>query len=80
MKLGQGESAAASGFVRVSLQDAFEVFTQETDVWWRHGSKYRIAGKRPGRIVFEPGLGGRLFETVELRSGPKTFEVDNGAT
>jgi uncharacterized protein YndB with AHSA1/START domain len=66
-----GDSAAASVYVAVSLDDAFDVFTSEIDLWWRHGVRYRIAGKRPGKLVFETKLGGRLFETV----GDHTFVV-----
>lgn len=75
MSATTGDRAAASVFVRVSVEDAFEVFTEETDLWWRHGRKFRIAGRHPGRIAFEGGMGGRLFETVELPSGPRTFDV-----
>jgi hypothetical protein len=27
---------------------AFALFTNETDLWWRTGPKFRIAGKQPG--------------------------------
>ncbi|MFO7179034.1 MAG: SRPBCC domain-containing protein [Pseudomonadota bacterium] len=70
-----GDSAAATVYVAVSLDDAFDVFTNEIDLWWRHGRRFRISGKRPGRIAFEPWLGGRLFETAELTSGARVFEV-----
>ena len=59
----------------VPPESAFEVFTQEIDQWWRTGRAYRIGGKRPGRIYFEPGPGGRLFETFESKSGSRTFQV-----
>jgi uncharacterized protein YndB with AHSA1/START domain len=75
MSATAGDSAAASVYVAVSIEDAFEVFSAEIDLWWRHGRKFRIAGNRPGRLVFEPRLGGRLFETVQLPSGERTFEV-----
>lgn len=75
MSATAGDVAAASVFVRVSVEDAFEVFTEEIDRWWRHGRKFRIAGTRPGRLAFECRLDGRLFETVELPSGPRVFEV-----
>jgi uncharacterized protein YndB with AHSA1/START domain len=70
-----GDAAIVSVFVRVPPRDAFEVFTTETDSWWRTGPKYRISGKRPGRIYFEPGAGGRLFETFDAARGSRTFEV-----
>ncbi|HLV65919.1 MAG TPA: SRPBCC domain-containing protein [Polyangiaceae bacterium] len=70
-----GDSAAATVYVAVPVDDAFDVFTNEIDLWWRRGRRFRISGKRPGRIVFEPRLGGRLFETAELASGARVFEV-----
>ncbi len=75
MSATAGDSAAASVYVAVSLEDAFEVFTAEIDLWWRHGRKFRIGGARPGRIVFEPRLGGRLYETVTFAAGDRTFVV-----
>ncbi len=75
MSATAGDSAAASVYVAVSLQDAFEVFTAEIDAWWRHGRRFRIAGAKPGRIFFEQRLGGRLFETVDLPSGSRTFQT-----
>jgi hypothetical protein len=70
-----GDVATVTVFVRVTPVDAFEVFTTEIDLWWRRGAKYRIAGRRRGLLTFEPGPGGRLFETFDTDSGPQTFEV-----
>jgi uncharacterized protein YndB with AHSA1/START domain len=70
-----GDAATVTVFVAVTPEDAFEVFTTEIDLWWRQGPKYRIAGKRRGRLFFEPGAGGRLFETFEASTGSRTFEV-----
>jgi hypothetical protein len=70
-----GDAASASVYVRVAQRDAFEVFTREIDQWWRHGVKFRIAGRGRGQLFFECQLGGRLFETFELPSGSKTREV-----
>ena len=55
--------------------DAFAVFTQETDLWWRRGLKYRLAGRRPGVLCFEPGVGGRLFESFETESGTQVYQT-----
>lgn len=70
-----GDSASITVFVAVTPRDAFEVFTHEIDLWWRTGPAYRIAGKTRGVIAFEERPGGRLLETFELPSGPRTFEV-----
>jgi len=70
-----GDGAKVAVFVAVAPADAFAVFTEEIDLWWRRGPKFRIANKHPGVLAFEPSVGGRLFETVELPSGTRTFEV-----
>jgi len=70
-----GDTASASVYVDVSVQDAFEVFTQEIDAWWRTGPKYRMAGKKAGKLRFDPKLGGGVYETVQLSDGEKTFHV-----
>jgi uncharacterized protein YndB with AHSA1/START domain len=69
-----GDAASVSVFVRVSPEDAFDVFTGEIDLWWRTGPAYRIAGRRRGQLVFEPRLGGRLFEIFETTE-THTIEV-----
>jgi uncharacterized protein YndB with AHSA1/START domain len=62
-------------FVRVAQDDAFDVFTREIDQWWRQGPKYRVAGRRRGRLFFECSLGGRLYETFDADAGSQTAEV-----
>jgi hypothetical protein len=62
-------------FVGVPPEIAFEVFTSEIDLWWKQGPRYRLAGRQRGQLNFEPGPGGRLFETFPVESGTKTFEV-----
>ena len=69
-----GDQVTVSVAVAVEPAVAFEVFTQETDLWWKRGLRYRVAGKRPGTLQFEAGVGGRLFETFETDSGVKVFE------
>lgn len=71
-----GDVAKVTVFVRVAPRDAFEVFTQEIDTWWRTGPRYRVAGKRRGKLFFEPGPSGRVYETFEVASGgTRTVEV-----
>lgn len=70
-----GDAARVSVFVRVSPEDAFDVFTREIDAWWRTGPKYRVAGRRRGALFFEPHEGGRLYETFEAAGGTRTVEV-----
>jgi uncharacterized protein YndB with AHSA1/START domain len=63
---GAQDQARASVLVRVDRERAFRSFTEEIDLWWRRGSKYRVAGKRRGIIALEPRVGGRLFESFEV--------------
>jgi uncharacterized protein YndB with AHSA1/START domain len=70
-----GDTASATVFVAVAPGDAFDAFTREIDLWWRTGPQYRIGGRRRGQLFFEPGIGGRLFETFEVSSGTRTIEV-----
>lgn len=70
-----GDRASASVLVRVPQAEAFRLFTEEIDRWWRGGLKYRI-GKRRSVVHLEPKLGGRLFESFETAAGAnKTKET-----
>jgi len=70
---------SASDLVTVSVTvstdpaTAFAIFTKETDLWWRSGPKFRIAGRDAGVLRFEPRLGGRFMEEFESPSGPQVF-------
>jgi hypothetical protein len=65
--------------VRVSIRVeakrdlAFAVFTDEIDTWWRHGKRYRIGESSVMRL--EPGVGGRLIETVKRKTGEHEYEM-----
>ena len=50
---------------------AFAIFTEETDLWWRRGFKFRMAGRQPGTLLFEGGVGGRLMEQFATPDGPR---------
>jgi len=78
LTVAAGDSASVSVFVRVAPADAFDVFTREIDLWWRTGPAYRIAGRRRGQLVFEPRLGGRLFETFDSPSKPEGHTIQVG--
>jgi len=71
----EGDKVSVMVTVAVEPAVAFEVFTQEIDLWWRKGIAYRVAGRRPGMLVLEPGLGGRLFEQYEGPAGPAVHEA-----
>lgn len=59
-----GDEATVSVVVRVDVETAFRVFTEEIDRWWRRGLRYRI-GRDRSMLHLEPWVGGRLFEAIE---------------
>lgn len=59
----RGDEARVTVLVEVPPDEAFRVFTEEIDQWWRRGLKYRVSGKHRGVMCLEPKLGGRLFES-----------------
>jgi uncharacterized protein YndB with AHSA1/START domain len=67
-----GDQVRVTVSVRVPPDVAFSAFTEEIDLWWKHGPAYRIGGRAPGRLAFEPGVGGRLTETFETAAGERT--------
>lgn len=70
----RGDQAVVSVLVKVAPAQAFRIFTEEIDGWWRSGLKYRI-GKNRSVVHLEPKLGGRLFESFETTAGPKTKQT-----
>jgi uncharacterized protein YndB with AHSA1/START domain len=70
------DRARVSVLVEVEPAAAFRVFTEEIDLWWRRGLKFRVSGKHRGVMHIEPRVGGRLFESIETARGEKI--VDSG--
>ena len=71
-----GDQATVSVLVAVEPDVAFDVFTNETDLWWQRGFRFRPSGRAIGALCLEPGVGGRLFETFERPAGtPVTAEL-----
>jgi uncharacterized protein YndB with AHSA1/START domain len=70
-----GDQARITVSVAVPPQVAFDIFTNEIDRWWKRGPAFRQAGRRGGFIRLEPGVGGRLFESIDSDDGERVFEV-----
>lgn len=70
-----GDQAKVSVAVAVPPAEAFRVFTEEIELWWRRGPRYRVAGHRRGIIRLEPGVGGRLFESFDGEQGPRVVQT-----
>lgn len=69
------DQVRVSVLVRVPPPLAFQIFTEEIDSWWRRGLKYRVAGSRQGTIHLEPGVGGRLYESIEAGADARLHET-----
>ena len=70
-----GDQVTVSVTVAADPATAFALFTEETDRWWRRGPKFRVSGRNPGTVRFEPHAGGRLFEEFESAKGPEIFAM-----
>jgi uncharacterized protein YndB with AHSA1/START domain len=66
-----GDEVNVSVLVAVEPDQAFRVFTEEIDQWWRRGLKYRVASGGRSVLRLEPRVGGRLLESFDGDSGPK---------
>jgi len=70
-----GDSAKVTLTVAVPVDVAFDVFTQEIDLWWRRGPRFRPMGRKPGVLHFECRVGGRLFESFGKGPSPQMVEM-----
>jgi uncharacterized protein YndB with AHSA1/START domain len=58
--------------IEVDPDTAFRVFTDDVDLWWRAGPRFRWHPERGGSLRFEQGEGGRF---VEVYPDGERFEV-----
>ena len=70
-----GDRARISVAVGVPPADAFAIFTEDIDRWWRRGLKYRHSASSSGFIRIEPQLHGRLFESFDADGSAHVIEV-----
>jgi uncharacterized protein YndB with AHSA1/START domain len=70
-----GDQARVTVSVAVPPGEAFRIFTEEIDQWWRRGPRFRNTrdgrGER-GMLCIEPKVGGRVFESIDT-------EIDGSA-
>jgi uncharacterized protein YndB with AHSA1/START domain len=63
-----------STVVAVAPEEAFRVFTEDVDLWWKRSPRFRVSADPKGTLRFEPGEGGRLVETGDdLEQGQYEF-------
>jgi uncharacterized protein YndB with AHSA1/START domain len=58
-----GDRARVMVSVAAPPEQAFEVFTQEIDLWWRRGLRYRHFDGERALVAIEAREGGRIFES-----------------
>jgi hypothetical protein len=63
------ETARVTTSVQVDPDDAFKIFTEETDSWWRRGARFRGGGE--GSVVRFDGS----RRLVEVSPNGDTFEI-----
>ena len=68
------DNVTVTTILAVDPGDAFRFFTEEVDLWWRQGPRYRPAVKGEGTLRFEPRVGGRLLEVYDEKKGD-AFEI-----
>ncbi len=77
MKDARRDEVTATVAVRVATTPAvaFDLFTRETDSWWRRGPRFRHATGADARITIEPRLDGAVFETWRQGDAGHRFDL-----
>lgn len=73
-----GDQARATVAIALRPDECFRVFTEEVNLWWRRGRRFRNApadAPQAGLICIEPGVGGRLFESFDTAAGEQVVEM-----
>lgn len=71
--MSQHDQVRVTVSVPVAPAEAFAIFTQEIDLWWRRGPRFRAVGGERALIAIEPHVGGRVFES--LADGGPVHEI-----
>ena len=70
-----GDRARVTVGVAVPPAEAFRIFTEEIELWWRRGPRFRSARGDSGLIALEPRLGGRVFESYTVDAQQQVIEI-----
>jgi uncharacterized protein YndB with AHSA1/START domain len=73
--MSSGDEARATVSVALPPDAAFRVFTEEVNLWWRRGRRFRNAPGAAGLVCIEPGPGGRLFESFDTAGGEQVVQI-----
>lgn len=74
-----GDQSTVTIVVGVSVEDAFTIFTEDIDLWWRRGPRFRSLPGDRALICIEPGLNGRVFESYGSADGKEQI-IEIGRT
>jgi len=66
----ENDSVRVTTVIAVEPAHAFKIFTEETDLWWGMGPRFRPLSHPQGQMIFEGGVGGRLLEYVGDEATP----------
>ncbi len=70
-----GDEARVTVTVAAPPDLAFRLFTEEVNLWWRTGVRYRALSKHGSVVHIEGKVGGKMFETAETARGPRVVET-----
>jgi uncharacterized protein YndB with AHSA1/START domain len=70
-----GDQATVTVSVAVPPAEAFRIFTEEIELWWRRGPRYRNAPGQSGIIAIEPRVGGRVFEAFGMNGAETVVQL-----
>ena len=69
------DQATVTITVAVEPKEAFRLFTEEIESWWRRGPRFRHAAGDSSIICREPRIGGRVFESFTTTAGETIIEI-----
>jgi uncharacterized protein YndB with AHSA1/START domain len=70
-----GDRARVTVGVALPPAQAFRIFTEEIELWWRRGPRFRNAPDDSGLIALEPRMGGRVFESYTVDAVERVVEI-----
>jgi len=74
-----GDQARVTVTVAVAPAEAFRVFTEDIDRWWRRGPRFRNLRGERGMLCIEPRHDGRVFESLDdaddASAAPAVIEI-----
>lgn len=70
-----GDQCRVTVTVPIDPAHAFRLFTEQIDLWWQRGPRFRHMTGPAAALHIEPGLGGRIFERADDRPAAPLFEI-----